>query len=208
MAALTHDCPHCGTKSTFFPIHAAAVNPRVRFDWSALATCAICSGPLAIRVNSHGASDPSQGPHTLNATPNFEIIAIYPSNVKTEVPEHLHSEVAGPFMQAVEARQREHYDAAGAMYRKALDVALKKIDPQLKGNLASRIEKLAANNLLTPSLKEWAHTVRIDGNDATHDEDPFKKEEADQLHFFTQLVLTYLFTLPEQVKQRRAMKTS
>lgn len=208
MAALTYDCPHCGTKSAFFAVHGAAVNPVDRFDWTAFANCAICFGPLAIHLRSPSASNPSQTPDTINKSPNFHILAIHPSGAKTEVPEHLHQEVAGPFKQAVEARQREHYDAAGAMYRKALDVALKKIDPQLKGNLATRIDQLAANNLLTPSLKEWAHTVRIDGNDATHDEDPFKKDEADQLHFFTQLVLTYLFTLPEQVRQRRAPKTS
>lgn len=53
-------------------------------------------------------------------------------------------------------------------------------------------------------MKDWAHQIRIDGNDAAHDEKPFAQEEAAQLLEFVRLLLTYVFTLPAQVAARRA----
>jgi hypothetical protein len=131
---------------------------------------------------------------------DFVVPHVYPELEKAVVPEHIPETVAKPFIQAVESKVAGHYDAAGAMYRKALDVGLKAIDPKLKGKMYDRIEKLAAENKLTPSLKDWAHGIRLDGNDASHDEDAFTKPEADEMHAFTQLVLTYLFTLPEKIR--------
>jgi Domain of unknown function (DUF4145) len=32
---------------------------------------------------------------------------------------------------------------------------------------------------------QWAHHVRLEGNDAAHDEDPFTKDEAEELLDFT-----------------------
>jgi len=131
---------------------------------------------------------------------------VHPPGEATSVPAFVPKSVAIAFKQAVESRKSGHYDAAGAMYRKALDVALKNIDPAVKGLLRDRIDKLAAANKLTPSLKDWAHEIRLDGNEASHEEDPFTKPEAEEMHAFMELVLTYLFTLPEQVKLRGRAK--
>ena len=51
-------------------------------------------------------------------------------------------------------------------------------------------------------MKDWAHQIRLDGNDATHEEDKvFTKEDAEQIREFTELFLIYAFTLPERVKR-------
>ncbi len=89
------------------------------------------------------------------------------------------------------------------MLRKSIDVALKHVDPDLKGNLVTRINRASESGKLTPELAKWAHHVRLEGNDAAHDEDPFTAEEAGALHKFTELVLMYLFTLPGMLKERR-----
>jgi len=151
-------------------------------------------------IISIGGKSPSQYNGDLMNSSHFMVPHVYPILETTVVPEHVPETVTTPFIQAVESRVAGHYDAAGAMYRKALDVGLRAIDPSLKGKLYDRIEKLAAKNKLTPSLKDWAHGIRLDGNDASHDEDAFTKTEADEMHAFTQLVLTYLFTLPEKVR--------
>lgn len=58
--------------------------------------------------------------------------------------------------------------------------------------------------MLTPDLQEWAHQVRLGGNDAAHDEEPFTKEEAEELLDFTELYLTYVYTLPGRLAERKA----
>ena len=65
------------------------------------------------------------------------------------------------------------------------------------------IEALAEKGSLTPDLKAWAHEVRLGGADAAHDLDPFKKEEAQELLDFAELYLTYVYTLPARLKERR-----
>ena len=87
-------------------------------------------------------------------------------------------------------------NAAGAMLRKSIDVGLKHVAPEAKGKLVARINKAADLGKITPELAEWAHHVRLEGNDAVHDEDPFTREQAEHLFKFTELLLMYLFTLP------------
>ncbi len=71
-------------------------------------------------------------------------------------------------------------------------------------NIYQRIEAVAANGLLTPQLREWAHELRLGGADAAHDLDPFTQAEADELFEFAELYLTYVYTLPMRLKERRA----
>lgn len=98
-----------------------------------------------------------------------------------------------------------NWDAAGAMFRKALDTALKGKFPEIKGDLHKRIEKAQEMRELTPALAEWSHQIRLDGNEAAHSEDPFSQEDAERLQTFTNLVLLYLFTLPGMLaKAQRA----
>ena len=52
-------------------------------------------------------------------------------------------------------------------------------------------------------MKEWAHIIRDEGNDAAHEDEPYGKDEAIGLEAFTRLFLTYAFTLPGMVKKLR-----
>ncbi|UXY49872.1 DUF4145 domain-containing protein [Stenotrophomonas maltophilia] len=84
-------------------------------------------------------------------------------------------------------------------------MATREIDPALAGkNLAPRIDALHKAGKLTDDLKEWAHLIRLDGNHGAHDDDELSEEEIAQLASFTELFLTYTFTLPAQVAARKA----
>jgi len=108
------------------------------------------------------------------------------------------------FEQGADNARRKNTDAAAAMYRKALDVSTRELDPSLASkNLASRIDALHAAGRLTTDLKEWAHLIRLDGNAGAHDEEELSDEEITQLASFTDLFLTYTFTLPVQVMLRK-----
>ena len=102
----------------------------------------------------------------------------------------------------------KNWDAAGSMFRKALDTGLKRKFPDMKGSLFVRIKKAAEKHKLTPDLAEWAHEIRLGGNEATHGEDPFSREAAQELYSFTELVLLYLFTLPAKLEKSRSQPES
>ena len=139
----------------------------------------------------------------LQSDPNdVKILAFYPPPATPEAPDHLPPNVEAYFLEAA-ANVKAGPNAAGAMLRKTIDVALKHMDPDLTGKLVTRIDKAAKSGNLTPQLAEWAHHVRLEGNDAVHDDDPFTVKEAEALFRFTELVLMYLFTLPGMLKERR-----
>ena len=98
---------------------------------------------------------------------------------------------------------QRNWTAAGMMFRKTLDTGLKAKFPDIKGTLEKRIDKAAELRGLTPDLAEWAHRIRLDGNDAAHEEEPSEEEDASRLCAFTKMVLLYLFTLPGMLKKAR-----
>jgi hypothetical protein len=128
----------------------------------------------------------------------------WPNTPKPLIPELLPKDVGRVYLQA----ERNfpivgNEEAAGTMYRKALDIGLKKIDPSLSGMLGPRIKKLAAAGQLTPDIALWSDTVRDVGNEAVHDETPITRDELITLRNFSEMVLRYLFSLPGAVKKRR-----
>ena len=95
------------------------------------------------------------------------------------------------------------------MFRRALEAALKEKfkDKDMTGSLYECIDKAADESGLTPALVEWAHQIRLDGNEAAHGEQPFSKEDAQRLHDFVDLVFRYLFTLPGMLAEARGEPT-
>ena len=91
-------------------------------------------------------------------------------------------------------------ESAGMMFRKTLEIALKTIRPTDTGSLKTRIDNAADAGAITKDLAEWAHRIRLDGNEAAHEEEPFSSAEIQELQRFTELVLLYMFTLPGMLK--------
>ena len=90
------------------------------------------------------------------------------------------------------------------MFRKALDVATKVLEPDPEiGKLFHRIEALARDGRITSDMKDWAHEIRDVGNDAVHEAEPFSEKDTKDLQRFTELFLMYAFTLPGMLAERR-----
>ncbi len=115
-------------------------------------------------------------------------------------PDYTPENVARFFEQAIDNLPK-NWDAAASMFRKALDTGLKSKFPEMKGTLYNRIEEAAKKQDLTPALAEWAHQIRLGGNDAAHEEEPISKNDAAELSKFTRLVFLYLFTLPGMLEE-------
>lgn len=134
---------------------------------------------------------------------NAILVNTFPKLLTAAAPEHTPENVKRFYLQGMENLER-HFDAAGTMFRKALDAALKQLDPAAKGTLQKRIDSLDPSIGVTPAMKQWAHEIRLLGNDAAHEDDPFTGDEAKSLQAFTEMFLTYAFTLPGMLAARKA----
>ena len=126
--------------------------------------------------------------------------AFAPSLPSTDAPAYTPENVARYFKQGMENMPRNP-DAAGIMFRKTLETALKARFPDFGGALIQRIDKAADEAVLTRDMAEWAHHIRRLGNAAVHEEEPFSEDDVKDLRSFTDLLLRYLFTLPGMLTQ-------
>jgi hypothetical protein len=201
-------CPFCHTEHVelraVYAWSAKGNNPRALFQ------CGFC-GEGVIRRHS-----PGQGRTTSDlmqysgdaSNYNIGLHEQWPEARSTDAPADCPANVANFFKQAAKSLDGGNFDAAGMMFRKALESATKALNQNSKAkNLAGRIKELVAAHLLTPALGDWANEVRLGGNDAAHEEDPFTQEEAQSLHHFTENFLNYTFTMPAAVTRRAAAPT-
>jgi hypothetical protein len=131
----------------------------------------------------------------------------WPLPASTDAPADTPPSTANFYRQATDSLNSGNFDAAGMMFRKTLETATKIIDPNLANlTLAKRISELAKNHLLTPALNAWATEIRLGGNEAAHEDDPFSQEDAQALNDFCENFLRYVFTLPAAVARRSSPK--
>ena len=198
MNVFLRDCPYCGIKSVAFTVLYEAsyvLYLRNEVRWDTFATCGYCSRGVLATFDTNGNRPPSECPPG-----SLMLLNTAPELPNTSAPTHTPGNVAGFFKQAMD-NLPNNCDAAGSMFRKALDTGLKSKFPEITGKLSARINEAAAQQKLTRELAEWAHQIRIDGNDAAHEEEPFKEEDAKKLCDFTRLVFYYLFTLPGMLEK-------
>lgn len=133
----------------------------------------------------------------------FREFFIWPRFANTSAPDHTPEDVGTKYAQAMRALHRGDWDAAGMVARKALEIAVKGMPSATGGgDLKGRIDKLAAAQIITPLLAEWAHEIRKLGNDAAHDD--FSEEEAREISEFAETFFEYAFNMPKTLEGRRA----
>jgi hypothetical protein len=101
------------------------------------------------------------------------------------------------------------YTAAAIMCRKTLEGIC--VEHKIKErNLATSLKKMKAQGIIENRLFEWADTLRISGNEATHDLDvTIAADDARDIMEFTNALLEYVFTFKdkyEQYKKRQDKK--
>lgn len=208
--SLQFDCPHCLTRRAGF---------AVVFKWSdrtsgtrayLLAICGVCNlGIILQSRHKAGTGHPDLAKHVVEyPSTHYEIEAAWPS-ADTDYPAGIPENVHSFYVQGIENLRARRWDAAGAMFRKTLDVATKIVAPDLKGKpLFQRINDLLVRGLLTPAMGDWSHEIRLDGNDAVHDEEPETESDAVAAQGFTEAFLRYTFTLPAMVAENRQKRVA
>ena len=196
--AFKGNCPHCGTKYVALTVeHTIEYMEADQTFLDMLARCGYCGRGVLVMYRGSPDRFEFDRPDTILA----------PSFPDTGAPTYTPENVAQFFRQAMENMIR-NYDAAGAMFRKTLDTALKTKFPDSMDNLNNRIETAAEKGMLTRDMADWSHRIRRLGNDAAHESEPFSKNDAEDLKQFTILLLYYLFTLPGMLEkaQKRSKK--
>lgn len=144
--------------------------------------------------------------HTISSTDNARLMYIdhYPKSMDRAVPEYLPERIEQMFQAPMRAHRTRDYWLAISGFRSLADVATKEFEPPLSNKkLMARINALREAGQITPAMADWAHNIRLDGNDGAHDGEPFSEEESEELMLFTETLLTYLFTMPEKVRLAR-----
>ena len=202
------ECPHCRA-NVAAEFVAEWVTPFDEINmWTVVFKCVRCQfGIFALAIPLAHAT-PARGSGDLAKTRAFRVMEIYPRIGPPDIPQYVPDNIQNFYGQALEAEVRGSWDACGAMCRKVVDVATVYLGADRAKKLAPRIDDLTSKHRLTPQIQEWAHAIRLDGNDATHDPDPFKAEEAMEIRSFTEIFLRYVFELPGMLNERRARKSS
>ena len=119
------------------------------------------------------------------------------------VPDSVHERAREYLTQALESLNAP----AGAKILAASSVDAMLKEKGLKtGSLYSRIDKAAADHLITDEMAAWAHEVRLKANELRHaDEDaPLPtRQDAEKVIEFTQGLAQFLFVLPAMVTRGR-----
>ena len=207
-AQISLDCPHCLTQKSGFCGYSPVPSPLGQeVVFLMLLQCQVCGEGVVgkFRDGMHIMNDWVNG---RSGQSSIQLLGSWPNTITPRIPEHMPANIESFYSQGMDSLSRKNFDAAGTMFRKSLDTALKRLDPSGKGNLQQRIDKLPVAVGVTPAMKEWAHEIRELGNDAAHEEEPFTEIEATTLQAFTELFLTYTFTLPGMLGARKATVTT
>lgn len=192
------DCPYCKTKDVAFTAVEEWKNRKA--EARGLFICGACHE--GVIWEWWGGSQPTQVSGFVNSW-GISLGRQWPEADLGDAPEDTPLTVANFFRQGTSSLDGGNFDAAGMMFRKCLESATKILDENLASKkLVKRIDELAEAGKLTTDLACWAHEVRLGGNDAAHDDEPFTLEEAQDLRNFIESFLRYAFTLPTAVKRR------
>jgi Domain of unknown function (DUF4145) len=209
MAHIALNCPHCFTQKAAFSGSTCLPSPPGQDnDYVVLLQCQVCGEGVIVKVRQPLGTNAITTWLQGQKLGNVLILRQWPTGMEEKAPEHVPQNIERFYIQGMDNLSRKNWDAAGTMFRKALDTSLKRLDPSGKGTLQKRIDNLPSAHGVTPAMKQWAHEIRELGNDAAHEEDPFTGDEATTLQAFTELFLTYTFTLPGMLEARKAAATA
>jgi hypothetical protein len=195
------ECPHCSpTISYFHPVanYMTTLLTGAQGVVSA-ARCESCKNFVLI-----------VGQKTPNA-PTYTLVAVYPLGkpndaVAIEVKQAA-KDVAEDFAEALRCHWIKSYRASVVMCRRAIQSSA--VSLQAKGSrLIDLIDDLFKSGKITEPLKDFAHEIRLTGNDGAHpDKDGLndvKEKDSDDIIEFTKEFLNYIYVMPAKLKARKA----
>ena len=177
-------CPHCSVANpNLRRQHYLQTNNHVKDlqrTWSIYA-CGTCGGVVTAWAIQH----------------NQAVIEPFPESksVDEDIPER-------PRAYLKQSQESLHAPAGAVMLAASAVDAMLKIRGYLEGSLYTRIEKAAADNVLTAEMASWAHAVRLDANDQRHADEAAtlpNTADAKRVLEFACALGEFLFVLPTRI---------
>ena len=199
MGFLVKDCQRCGTAKVQLTLKGYIPGDGLNYE-------------LFVECNQCHRGSIYEGQPSGNLTDNRNLgsgryiaeqpVRVHPhvADLSDDIPERTRE----VFLQAATCLRYGLSEAAGAMFRKAIDVSTKEFymsDERLAEKspanaLRSRIKALGEMKILEHDIVELADIAALDGNDAAHDLDPYTIAEAEALEDLTRDLLDRLFVRP------------
>lgn len=203
-------CPNCNIlveakviARGFGEYRSDAVNPldevdaEYHGDHYSVALCRRCNGPFLVREALYGV------PGEFESVTDEAVL--YPASAGPKL-DGLPDSIARSMAQAHRSYSTSSYDACAVMCRRALEALCKTLSANGR-DLARRLADLKATGRIDERLLEWAHGVRLVGNEAAHDvETAVTAEDARDILEFTEALLTYVFTLDAKFRSFEARR--
>ncbi len=70
------------------------------------------------------------------------------------------------------------------------------------------VEYLSDNHYVPPDAKDWVDHIRKKGNEATHEISIMKREDAEEIISFVEMILRLVYEFPAKVKRKNQPKTT
>lgn len=127
---------------------------------------------------------------------------IWPAPPTPRVPDAVPGLIGKLFLEAADNLHRGHADSAAPVLRRIVEISLKALHPAGKGSIYDRIGNLPPEIGVTPSMKKWAHQVRLLGNVGAHEETAVDADDTRDMLAFVEMFLIYAFELPARIAKR------
>lgn len=211
MTSINHDCPNCGTSGASFLLVSNYQSQVERYFWFALVECGVCKEIALTKLVDHENKNnisstlpPIKYGEGNRISSRYFIATFEPKVSEPLIPESIPENVLVPLTEAEKSFAIGLFSAAGSCYRKAIERAVKHINPSVSGMLNKRIREIEKDGLLPHAMIDLLDQVRIFGNSSMHEDDVDPtKEDCIAARDFCQLFLNYAFTLPARIEKAK-----
>lgn len=228
MAIVTINCPLCASNHTAFEVLSLIPNTRKnknnhltegtgQFFVEGTGRCGACRSLIILYFEAYNERlkysdfcsiflNTSQSINSLELknSGKISLIDYLPKIAEASCPDHCPGNVHRAFIEAEKALQSRLFPSAAASYRKAVDRAITPlVDDKFKEKmLGQKLGNLEGKSLFPEVMLDFIRVVKDTANYALHaeDHDFTSKQEVAPAREFAKMLLTYLYTLPEQVK--------
>ncbi|CAG0947290.1 hypothetical protein ANRL1_03917 [Anaerolineae bacterium] len=182
-----------------------AVNPLDEIDTEYhgehyyVCLCGRCSQPFLIRQSLYGI------PAEFESVTDEKIL--YPSEKKLPL-DGVPNTIKSAYDQAARSFSASLFEPCVLMCRKCLEATCKNL--RAKGrDLNSKLQSLFDGGHIDSRLLNWAHEIRLIGNEAAHDPDTkVSKRDARDVLDFTEAILIYIFSLTSRFEAFRVRRAN
>lgn len=195
-------CAFCGAKGNFETVqHLERTKPsgHKTLNYDTL-KCGHCGNYMFAFWSANSSSIGRDGIHS------YKVLPWYQST--TGHPGHWPADIGNYWVEAKRSVEGKNWTAAAIMARSAVQLVVRS-HGAIGKNLKEEIDDMASKGLILPSMKDFAHEVRVLANEGTHPQPGSKgtseKDAKDAVEFLS-FLLTVMYDLPKEIENYRNRK--